>query len=143
MGSKKEKRTLSNVVYIMVEFEPKKLLIYSDEIDRIKELREALKKLPFKKHESGVIYKTLHGIAVAMINREKVDLGYFGWEGWDSCIDHREDLLSLPPVFFSAEFLMSLGPHSSYDDNGKAKVISLVRKKDRELLVWKKIEGEQ
>ena len=136
----KRSRKISNIIYLIREFEPARFEVYEYEKERLIELQKMLLGMTLRTGESCCITKVLHGDIDAKIQKEKIDLGFFGWEDWRSYID-GEDFLTLSPVYFSSEFLYQLGPESGQTNEGKERIKALIRKKDKELLVWGRIES--
>lgn len=144
MANKKPSERIVKTLYAEQGGKPLRLEFTDSIVKRLRELQGIAQKLPLKKGEHALIEYGMRKGNI-MIRKKSIDIGREGYEGWDSYL-YEKDLKSiddLPEVYFSSMFLYYLqGGFEGTKDKGRKEFKRLILSKHKEMLVWKKIEGD-
>jgi len=140
METGKGKRTIAKTLYVENCGNPLRLELTEEVVKRVKELQAAVKSLPLKRNEGAEIEIHLRK-GIIQINKDYIDIGAYGYEGWDSYIVGLDlhDIDKIPKVFFSTMFLYYM--KDELREGWKEAFNKLILPRHKELIVWKKIEG--
>jgi len=137
-----KKRKIVKTLYLENNIDPFRVEITKSTWDRVKDLQRKLNEFPFRRNEHPCIDLDLRR-SVIKIYRKKIDIGVYGFEDWESLIDD-EGLDELPKVFFSSMFLYYLTKEEVFPQEVDRKAFwKVILPKHKELMVWKKIGGEE
>jgi len=141
MGAGKRKRKVLKTLYVENCGNPLRMQLTEETLKRVRKLKAMIDSLPLRKNESvGIDLHLRKGII--QINKDYIDIGAYGYEGWDSYITEmelRKGLEEIPKVYFSSMFLYYM--KDDLREGTKEKFNKLILPKHKELIIWKKIEG--
>jgi len=137
----KKTRRIAKTLYVENCGNPLRIELTEETLKRVRILKAIIDRLPLRKNESvGIDLHLRKGII--QINKDYIDIGAYGYEGWDSYITEmelRKGLEEIPKVYFSSMFLYYM--KNDMREGNKEKLSKLILPRHRELIVWKKIEG--
>jgi len=133
-------RKVVKTLYVESMGTPLRLELTQDLLNRARKLQEIVASLSLKRNEAAEVEICIRK-GIIQIRKAFIDIGKYGYDGWDSYLmSDLKRLDDLPKVYFSSMFLYYMK-----DDlrEGRAEAyMKVILPKHKELIVWKKIEGD-